>query len=216
MTLISTWQYNCSLADGFFDRKMAKAKDKKETLEQEEVKNTETAVEEQPENSEEQVEEHEEVEEIELSVEEKLGIELAEAKDKYLRLYSEFENFRRRNAKEKLDLVKTASAGLVEQLLPVVDDFERAQEANKSQEDIEAIKEGFGLIHNKLLKTLEAKGLKVMETEKGTDFDADLHEAITQFPADEDGLKGKIIDTVEKGYYLGEKVIRFAKVVIGA
>lgn len=213
MTLIFAWQYNCSLADGFFDRKMARAKDKKETKEQKKVKNTETAVEEQPENSEEQVEE---VEEIELSPEEKLQIEVAEAKDKYLRLYSEFENFRRRNAKEKLEMVKTASAGLVEQLLPTVDDFERAQEANKSQEDIEAIKEGFGLIHNKLLKTLEAKGLKVMETEKGTDFDADLHEAITQFPAEEESLKGKIIDTVEKGYYLGDKVVRFAKVVIGA
>ncbi len=195
---------------------MARAKDKKGTKKQEEVKNTETVMEAQSDNNEEQVEEQEEQEEIELSPEEKLQIELAEAKDKYLRLYSEFENFRRRNAKEKLDMVKTASAGLVEQLLPVVDDFERAREANKTQEDIEAIKEGFGLISSKLLKTLEAKGLKVMETEKGTDFDADLHEAITQFPADEESLKGKIIDTVEKGYYLGEKVIRFAKVVIGA
>lgn len=195
---------------------MARAKDKKGTKKQEEVKNTETVMEAQSDNNEEQVEEQEEQVEIELSPEEKLQIELAEAKDKYLRLYSEFENFRRRNAKEKLDMVKTASAGLVEQLLPVVDDFERAREANKTQDDIEAIKEGFGLISNKLFKTLEAKGLKVMETEKGTDFDADLHEAITQFPADEESLKGKIIDTVEKGYYLGEKVIRFAKVVIGA
>lgn len=198
---------------------MARAKDKKEKLKQKEVKSTNTVVEEQSENSEEQVEgqeEQEEVEEIELSTEERLQIELAEAKDKYLRLYSEFENFRRRNAKEKLEMVKTASAGLVEQLLPVLDDFERAQEANKTQEDIEAIKEGFGLINNKFFKTLEAKGLKVMETKKGTDFDADLHEAITQFPADEESLKGKIIDTVEKGYYLGEKVVRFAKVVIGA
>jgi len=191
---------------------MARAKDKKEAKEQEEVKNTDTVVEEQVENSEEQ----EEVEEIILSPEEKLQAEVAEAKDKYLRLYSEFENFRRRNAKEKLEMVKTASAGLVEQLLPVVDDFERARQANQSQEDIEAMKEGFDLIHNKLVKTLEAKGLKVMGTEKGTDFDADLHEAITQFPAEEESLKGKIIDTVEKGYYLGEKVVRFAKVVIGA
>ena len=113
-------------------------------------------------------------------------------------------------------MVKTASSNLMEQLLPVVDDFERAQEANKNQEEIGAIKEGFDIIHNKLFKTLEAKGLKVMETEKGTDFDAELHEAITQFPAGDDALKGKIIDTVEKGYYLGDKVIRFAKVVIGA
>lgn len=195
---------------------MAKAKNKKDTKEQEEVKDTETAVEEQSENSTEEAEEQEEVEEIELSDEEKQQIELAEAKDKYLRLYSEFENFRRRNAKEKLEMVKTASAGLVEQLLPVIDDFERAARANKTQDDAAAIKEGFDLIHNKLFKTLEAKGLKVMETEKGTPFDADLHEAITQFPAEEEDLKGKIIDTVEKGYYLGDKVIRFAKVVIGA
>ena len=204
------------MAYGFFDRKMAKAKNKKEAKAQKEVNNTDTVVEEQTATSEEQVEEQEEVEEIVLSPEEKLQAEVAEAKDKYLRLYSEFENFRRRNAKEKLDMVKTASASLVEELLPVVDDFERARQANQSQEDIDAIKEGFDLIHNKMVKTLEAKGLKLMETEKGTDFDADLHEAITQFPAEEDSLKGKIIDTVEKGYYLGDKVIRFAKVVIGA
>ena len=102
------------------------------------------------------------------------------------------------------------------ELLPTIDDFDRAKQANEKQEDVEAIKEGFDLIHNKLIKTLEAKGLKLMETEKGTPFDADLHEAVTQFPVEEEELKGKIIDTVEKGYYLGEKVIRFAKVVIGA
>ena len=201
------------MADGFFERKMAKAKKEKESLEQEEAKQTDTAVEEQTEPTEDK---EQETEEITLSPEEKLTIELAEAKDKYLRLYSEFENFRRRNAKERLELVKTASSDLMEQLLPVIDDFERAQNANKSQEDVEAIKEGFDLIHNKLFKTLENKGLKVMETAKGTEFDAELHEAITQFPTDEKGMKGKIIDTVEKGYYLGEKVIRFAKVVIGA
>lgn len=153
--------------------------------------------------------------EIELSPEEKLQAEVAEAKDKYLRLYSEFENFRRRNAKERIDLIKTASADLMSELLPTVDDFDRAKQANEKQEDVEAIKEGFDLIHNKLIKTLEAKGLKLMETEKGTPFDADVHEAVTQFPGDED-MKGKIIDTVEKGYYLGDKVIRYAKVVIGA
>ena len=190
---------------------MAKAKKEKESIEQEEKVQSETAVEEQPENTEKEAEP-----EVTLSAEEKLTIELAEAKDKYLRLYSEFENFRRRNAKERLELVKTASSDLIEQLLPVVDDFERAHDANQSQEDVAAIKEGFDLISNKLFKTLENKGLKVMDTAKGTEFDAELHEAITQFPTDEDNLKGKIIDTVEKGYYLGEKVIRFAKVVIGA
>ena len=211
MTRICAWQYNCSVADGFFERKMAKAKKEKESIEQEEKVQSETAVEEQPETQEE-----EKAPEPELTAEEKLTIELAEAKDKYLRLYSEFENFRRRNAKERLELVKTASSDLMEQLLPVIDDFERAKDANQSQEDVAAIKEGFDLIHNKLFKTLENKGLKVMVTAKGTEFDAELHEAITQFPTDEKGMKGKIIDTVEKGYYLGEKVIRFAKVVIGA
>ncbi len=195
---------------------MAKKKETKEA--QEEINGTvteEQSVEETVENEEAtEVEEQEEAEE--LSPEEKLQIELAEAKDKYLRLYSEFENFRRRNAKERLDLVKTASSDLMTELLPIVDDFERANQANEKQEDIEAVKEGFNLINSKLYKTLEGKGLKVMETEKGTDFDADLHEAVTQFPVEEDDLKGKIIDTVEKGYYLGEKVIRFAKVVIGS
>lgn len=197
---------------------MAKKKETKETVEE----TTGTATEEQTveatlendsdvDNS---AEEQEEVEE--LSPEEKLQIELAEAKDKYLRLYSEFENFRRRNAKERIDLVKTASADLMTDLLPTVDDFERANQANEKQDDIAAVKEGFSLIHNKIYKTLEGKGLKVMETKKGTAFDADLHEAVTQFPVDEKKLKGKIIDTVEKGYYLGEKVIRFAKVVIGS
>jgi len=168
--------------------------------------------------TEEQVEEkaEEQPKEAELSAEEKLELELAEAKDKYLRLYSEFENFRRRNAKERIDLIKTASSDLMKELLPTIDDFERARKANENQEDIEAVKEGFNLISTKLMKTLEAKGLKVMETEKGTAFDADLHEAVTQFPVEDEKLKGKIIDTVEKGYYLGERVIRFAKVVIGA
>lgn len=168
--------------------------------------------------AEDQVEEkaEEQSKEAELSAEEKLEIELAEAKDKYLRLYSEFENFRRRNAKERIDLIKTASSDLMKELLPTIDDFERARKANENQEDIEAVKEGFNLISSKLMKTLEAKGLKLMETEKGTAFDADLHEAVTQFPVEDEKLKGKIIDTVEKGYYLGERVIRFAKVVIGA
>lgn len=195
---------------------MAKKKETKETVEEVNAAVAEEqSVDENTEKEvQDQTEEQEEVEE--LSPEEKLQIELSEAKDKYLRLYSEFENFRRRNAKERLDLVKTASSDLMTELLPIVDDFERANQANEKQEDIDAVKEGFGLINNKLFKTLEGKGLKVMETEKGADFDADLHEAVTQFPVEEKDLKGKIIDTVEKGYYLGEKVIRFAKVVIGS
>ncbi|MBO3699565.1 nucleotide exchange factor GrpE [Roseivirga sp. E12] len=193
---------------------MAKEKKTKETVEETNVVTEEQPIEETIENGAET--ESEEQEEDDLTAEEKLEIELGEAKDKYLRLYSEFENFRRRNAKERIDLIKTASSDLMTELLPIVDDFERANQANEKQEDIDAVKEGFSLIHNKLLKSLEAKGLKLMETEKGTDFDADLHEAVTQFPVEEKKLKGKIIDTVEKGYYLGEKVIRFAKVVIGS
>lgn len=189
------------------DKKASKNQEENEVLEAENQTVTEEQVEEKAE---------EQVEEPELSAEEKLELELAEAKDKYLRLYSEFENFRRRNAKERIDLIKTASSDLMVELLPTIDDFERARKANENQEDIEAVKEGFNLISTKLMKTLEAKGLKVMETEKGTAFDADLHEAVTQFPVEDDKLKGKIIDTVEKGYYLGERVIRFAKVVIGA
>ena len=193
------------------------AKDKKANKNQEdnevlEAENQSTTAETVEENTEEQQAE----EQVELSTEEKLEIELAEAKDKYLRLYSEFENFRRRNAKERIDLIKTASSDLMKELLPTIDDFERAKKANENQSDIEAVKEGFELISAKLQKTLEAKGLKLMETEKGTTFDADLHEAVTQFPVEDEKLKGKIIDTVEKGYYLGERVIRFAKVVIGA
>ncbi len=141
--------------------------------------------------------------------------ELKEFKDKYLRLYSEFENFRRRTAKEKLDLMTTASEGVILDMLPVIDDFERAEKALQDSEDIEAIKEGTALIINKFKKILTDKGLKAIET-KGETFDVDLHEAITQFPAPSEDMKGKIMDETEKGYYLGDKVIRFAKVVVGS
>ena len=141
--------------------------------------------------------------------------ELAEAKDKYLRLYSEFENFRRRTSKEKLDLISTANKDLMSDLLPVLDDFERAMTASESSEDIKALKEGMTLIQNKLNKSLENRGLKKMGVKKGDEFDDDIHEAITQIPA-EKKLEGKIVDVVEPGYKLGEKVVRFAKVVVGA
>ncbi|MGR3809314.1 nucleotide exchange factor GrpE [Jiulongibacter sp. NS-SX5] len=152
--------------------------------------------------------------EIELTEEERLSQELAEQKDKFIRLYSEFENFRRRTAKEKVDIVMNASESLIKELLPVVDDFERAQHSFDNAKDIEAIKEGVELIFGKLKRTLESKGLKPMEA-KETDFDAELHECITQFDGGED-KKGKVIDEVEKGYYLNDKVIRYAKVVVGS
>ncbi|GHE52424.1 nucleotide exchange factor GrpE [Roseivirga thermotolerans] len=189
------------------EKKANNKQEQNEVLEAEKQTATEEAVAEK---------EQENEQEQELSAEEKLAIELDEAKDKYLRLYSEFENFRRRSAKERIELISTASSDLIKELLPTIDDFERAKKANENQEDVAVLKEGFDLISSKLFKALESKGLKVMETEKGTDFDADLHEAVTQFPVEDESLKGKIIDTVEKGYYLGDKVIRFAKVVIGA
>ena len=146
---------------------------------------------------------------------EKIGSELAELKDKYLRLYPDFDNFRRRTAKEKLDLISNANEGLLKALIPVVDDFERAMQSIDQTDDVVALKEGVSLIYSKLYKTLEGKGLKPMVS-KGEPFNADLHESVTQFPAPSDDLKGKVIEEIEKGYYLNDKVIRFAKVIVGS
>jgi len=141
--------------------------------------------------------------------------EVAELKDKYLRLYADFENFRRRTSKEKLELLSNASADVIKLILPVVDDFERAKVSFDSSVDTVALKEGVDLIYTKLYKTLESKGLKPMES-KGAAFDVELHESIAQFPAPSEDLKGKVIDEIEKGYYLNDKVIRYAKVIVGA
>ena len=148
--------------------------------------------------------------EVEIS---KLQDELAGAKEKYLRLYSEFENFRRRSSKEKLEMIQSANENLIQSLIPVMDDFERAEKAFQGIESKEM--EGFVLIFNKFKKTLEQTGVKIMAVQTGSDFDADFHEAISQLPAPEDKLKGKVIDVVEKGYLLNDKVIRYAKVVVG-
>lgn len=145
----------------------------------------------------------------ELTEVEKLKIEVAELKDKYLRLYSDFDNFRKRTAKEKLDMIQSASEKVIVDILPVIDDIERAT-ANAQEGEIS---EGVHLIFNKLSNTLSSKGLKPMDA-KGEVFNADLHEAITQFPAPTEDDKGKVFDVVEKGYYLNDKVIRFAKVVV--
>ncbi len=145
------------------------------------------------------------------SLEEQIG----EAKDKYLRLYSEFENFRRRTAKERLELISTANRDLMSELLPVIDDLERAMAASEDDKEGKSFKEGVELIQNKLIKTLENKGLKKMGVKKGDKFDDEKHEAITQIPA-EKKLAGKVVDVIEEGYYLGETVVRFAKVVVGA
>jgi molecular chaperone GrpE len=148
---------------------------------------------------------------------ESLQYEAAELKDKYLRLYSEFENFRRRSSKEKLELIKTAGEEVLVVLLPVIDDFERAIKSSADNNgNNSGLSDGIQLIYNKLKYITEQKGLKVMNTEKGTPFNAEMHEAITQLPVDDEKLKGKIIDILEKGYYLNDKVIRFAKVVTGS
>ncbi|MEM0939606.1 MAG: nucleotide exchange factor GrpE [Bacteroidota bacterium] len=159
--------------------------------------------------------EHDEHSESKETLENNLESQLAEAKDKYLRLYSEFENFRRRTSKEKLELVSIANKELMADLVPVLDDFERAVNASRENSNIEALKEGVSLVQNKLNKTLEAKGLKKMEISKGDEFNDDKHEAITQIPT-EKNLEGKVVDVVEAGYILGESVVRFAKVVVGA
>lgn len=138
----------------------------------------------------------------------------AEVNDRFLRLYAEFDNYRKRTNKERIDLIASASAGILKDLLPVMDDFERAIANNEKVEDITAVKEGFHLIFNKFKSILEVKGLKSMDA-VGEAFDSELHEAIANVPAPEDALKGKVIDNVEKGYYLNDKVIRFAKVVVG-
>jgi molecular chaperone GrpE len=146
----------------------------------------------------------------------KLEEEIADLKDKYLRLYSDFENFRKRTAKERLDLITTAAEEVLKELIPVVDDFERAFKANETQEDAAKVREGNQLIFHKLLKTLENRGLKSMENLIGNSFDPETQEAITSIPVQTDELKGKVVDVIEKGYTLGEKVVRFAKVVTGA
>ncbi|RZS94788.1 nucleotide exchange factor GrpE [Cecembia calidifontis] len=154
--------------------------------------------------------------EADQSKEEKLQLEVEDLKDKYLRLYSEFENYRRRTSKERLDLIKTASEDLIKEILPILDDFERAFKASEKEDDAAKVREGHELVFHKLVKTLENKGVKVMENLIGNPFDADTQEAITQIPAPTEDMKGKVIDVVEKGYTLGEKVIRFAKVVTGS
>ncbi len=149
------------------------------------------------------------------SAESKLKDELAQANDKYLRLYAEFDNFRRRTNKERAEERLTAGKDTITALLPVLDDFDRAVKAMDKSDDIKAVKEGVVLIQNKLKNILTQKGLKEMEA-KGAEFDPELHEAITSVPAPADDLKGKVIDEMEKGYYLNDKVVRFAKVVVGA
>jgi len=150
----------------------------------------------------------------ELTVEGKLEEDLAKEKDKFLRLFAEFENFKKRTTKERMDLFRTANQEVLQAMLPVMDDFDRAMiQISKSEDDV--LLKGVELIYEKLKSTLVAKGLEEVDIKSGDVFDADFAEAITQIPASSDDLKGKIVDVIEKGYKLGDKIIRFPKVVIG-
>lgn len=151
----------------------------------------------------------------ELSVEEKLKNEVAELNDKYLRLFAEFDNFKRRTQKERIELLQTAGKDVVVSLLPVLDDFERALKSTENATDVAPVREGIVLVQTKLKSILSQKGLKEIQS-INTAFDTDIHEAITQIPSPTEEQKGKVIDELEKGYTLNDKVVRFAKVVVGA
>ncbi|WP_245924783.1 MULTISPECIES: nucleotide exchange factor GrpE [Mesonia] len=155
-----------------------------------------------------------EAEEEQLSEEEKLKQEVEKEKDKFLRLFAEFENYKRRTSKERIELFKTAGQEVMQSMLPVLDDFDRALVEIQKTEDKNLLT-GVELISNKLRETLKSKGLEPIAVKAGDKFDADLHEAITQIPAPDKKMKGKIVDVVEKGYTLGEKIIRYPKVVTG-
>ena len=145
---------------------------------------------------------------------ERLKAEKAELNDRFLRLFSEFDNYKKRVSKEKLDLIATASEKVIVNLLPIIDDFERAIAANEKVEDINTIKEGFNLIYNKLIQMMKRFDVEEIQA-KGEEFNTDFHEAVTHFPAQNEEDKGKVIDVTEKGYKLKDTVIRYAKVVVG-
>ena len=180
---------------------------KKEEPVEENVKNQTTEDQESTETSEENASEASD----EVSA---LKADLAELNDKYIRMYSEFDNYKRRTARERVEFLQSASRDLVVALLPVLDDFERAEKAVAASNDLEAFKEGLKLVHQKMKSVLSQNGLQAVES-VGKEFDVDFHEAITKIPAPSEDLKGKVVDEVERGYLLKDKVIRFAKVVVG-
>ena len=177
--------------------------EEKEQLGQETILDTENGAETAP-----------ETEETPLSELDQLKVDLADQKDKYLRLMAEFENFKRRTAKERIDLIQTAGKDVIVSLLDVMDDCDRAEKQLNGTDDIAVQKEGIQLVFNKIRTVLHGKGLKAMESIDQT-FDVELHEAITEVPVPDESKKGKVIDEVTKGYYLNDKIIRFAKVVVG-
>ncbi len=204
LTLFFCWQRFCLLIVDILT--ITKIMSKKDNTQEEEIKNEQETV---------QVEENQEVE-VEVVKAEPTTEELLQTeKDKFLRLFAEFENYKKRTSRERIELFKTAGQDLMTSLLPIIDDFERALSHIEDDKEAEELRKGVLLIYQKLFNTLELKGLSIVETKAGDVFDAEIHEAITQIPAPSDDLKGKVIDCVEKGYKLGDKIIRYPKVVIG-
>ena len=194
-------------------RKEDKVKDENKDVKDQVEEVLDNAIDEVDKN-EENTSEQPDIKDEELSEEDMLKEDLQKEKDKFLRLFAEFENYKRRTSKERLELFKTANQEVMTAMLPVMDDFDRAMNELKKSGDENLLK-GIELIHNKLKETLKAKGLERMVIEPGDDFDSEVHEAITQVPAPSDKLKGKIVDVVEPGYKLGERIIRYPKVVTG-
>jgi len=214
MSALSQWQDTWLPIYAMNFNDMLKKKKKEDSENPEAINEVMNENEQAEDQQEEQGEETVEIENAP-SAADKLKDELAQANDKYLRLYAEFDNFRRRTIKEREDARKMEGKDLIAALLPVLDDFDRARRAMETATEITPVKEGVELIQNKLRGTLLQKGLKEMDS-IGTPFDPELHEAITNIPAPSDDLKGKVLDEMEKGYYLNDKVIRFAKVIVGA
>lgn len=184
---------------------------KEEELLQEETQTEAQNAEVESQNAEEEQPEKEETPEDKIAA---LQAELEKSQKEYLFLMAEFDNYRKRTVKEKAELIKNGGEKAMLGLLPVIDDFERAIDAIDKSSDVEGLKEGVDLIYNKFMKYLESQQVKPMES-TGTDFDADIYEAVTTFPAPDESMKGKVIDTVQKGYTINEKVLRHAKVVVG-
>lgn len=184
---------------------------KEEELQQEETQTEAQNAEVESQNSEEEQPAKEETPEDKIAA---LQAELEKSQKEYLFLMAEFDNYRKRTVKEKAELIKNGGEKAMLGLLPVIDDFERAIDAIDKSSDVEGLKEGVDLIYNKFMKYLESQQVKPMES-TGTDFDADIYEAVTTFPAPDESMKGKVIDTVQKGYTINEKVLRHAKVVVG-
>ena len=204
LTLFFCWQHFCKNQTIQFN-------DYKEMSNKEDIKDEEIIKEQETVQLEENQETEKEVVKEEPSPEELLQTE----KDKFLRLFAEFENYKKRTTRERIELFKTAGQEVMTSLLPVVDDFERALSHIEDDKEAEELRKGVLLIYQKFYNTLEQKGLSKIETNQGDIFDAEIHEAITQIPAPSEDLKGKVIDCVEKGYKLGDKIIRYPKVVIG-